>query len=153
MDAVLTASRSLSRKGLIALLSLLAAYNLLVAAFLFAIGAFPVPIFLGLDFLAVLIAFRVSYRRGLTIERVQVTADHIRVLRGSPKGEQTVWTSPTAFTRVAVHRVGEHKTEIQLRLSGRTMKLGAALGPKERSEFGAALERAIRSARSERHAV
>ena len=55
---------------------------------------------------AVLIAFRVSYRRGEIAERVQVDADHVRVLRRTGGRERPVWTSPTAFTRVAVHRRG-----------------------------------------------
>jgi uncharacterized membrane protein len=149
MDRVLAPRPSLPRKGFIALLILLAAYNVILAGFLLAIGAFPVPIFLGLDFVAVLIAFRASYRRAASAERVQVTAQEVRVLRRVRGGEQPIWTSPTAFTRVRVHRPGERESEIQLRIWERTLSLGRSLSPGERSDFADALERAIAAARGE----
>ncbi len=153
MDALLTPSRSLSLRGLWVMMGVLVVYNLLVAVFLFAIGAFPVPVFLGLDFLGLFIAFRISNRRAGRAERVQVTADHVQVSHRPPKGrEQTVWSSPTAFTRVSVDQVGEHDARVRLQLSNRVLSVGASLSPEERSNFAEALQRAIRSARSERYA-
>jgi uncharacterized membrane protein len=153
MDAVLTPHRSLSKRGFVVLLVVLAIYNLLVAGFLLAIGAFPVPIFLGLDFLAVFVAFRVSYGRARICERVQVTADQVRVMyegRGRPR---TIWNSPTAFTRVEVDQRGEHEARVHLRLSRRGLIVGDGLGPEARTAFAAELETAILAARAERHAV
>ena len=63
MDAEIRPHRSLSRGGMIAILGLLIAYNLILTVFMLVIGAFPVPIFLGLDVLGVLIAFKVSNAR------------------------------------------------------------------------------------------
>ena len=152
MDALLTPNRSLSRRGLWILLAVLAAYNLLVMVFLLAIGAFPVPIFLGLDFVGVLVAFRISNRRAGRAERVHVTAERVQVSHRPPQGsERTVWSSPTAFTRVALEQAGEHEARISLRLSGRALRVGASLSPGERSSFAAELERAIRAARMERY--
>jgi uncharacterized membrane protein len=151
MDAAIRPHRSLSKGGFVALLCLLAVYNLAVMGFLVAIGAFPVPIFLGLDFVGVIIAFRVSYRRGRALERVLVSADLVRVLRRERGAEQEIWSSPTAFTRVSVARAGEHEAEVRLRLSGRSVAVGASLSPDERCDFGSALERAILAARQERH--
>ncbi len=152
MDALLTPNRSLSRRGLWVLMGVLVAYNLLVAIFLVLIGAFPVPIFLGLDFVGLFIAFRVNNRRAGRAERVHVTADRVQVsYRHAPGREHTVWSSPTAFTRVAVERVGERESRIRLRLSGRFMSVGGNLGPEERSGFAEALQQAIRRARSERY--
>ncbi|MGC1304532.1 MAG: DUF2244 domain-containing protein [Caulobacteraceae bacterium] len=151
MDAQITPHRSLSKGGFAVLLAVLVAYNLLVMVFLVAIGAFPVPIFLGLDFVGVLVAFRISYRRGGALERVQVSADEVRVSRRDRGAEHMVWTSPTAFTRVSIENAGEHETCVRLRLSGRSLSVGASLSPAERADFGSALERAILSARAERH--
>ncbi len=153
MDALITPNRSLSKGGFYVLLGVLAAYNLLIMGFLLLIGAFPVPIFLGLDFLGVLIAFRVSYRRGAFVERVQVSAELVRVLRRDRGLERTVWSSPTAFTRVSVENAGEHEARVRLRLSDRMLSVGASLSPNERTDFGSALERAILSARAERWPV
>ena len=153
MDALLTQNRSLSKRGLWMLLGLLAAYNLLLMIFLLVIGAFPVPIFLGLDFAGVLIAFRVSNRRARRAERVHVTAERVQVSHRCDRGtELMVWSSPTAFTRVALERAGEPEARVRLSLSGRALSVGASLSPDERSSFAEALEGAIRSARAERHA-
>jgi uncharacterized membrane protein len=64
---------------------------------------------------------------------------------------RTVWSSPTAFTRVAVEAADQPHSRIQLRLSDKTMTVARALSPRERAAFAAALERAIAAARRERH--
>ena len=64
MDAVITPNRSLPRVGFYWLIGILVASNLIMAAVFVAMGALPVPVFLGLDVLGVFIAFRVSYARG-----------------------------------------------------------------------------------------
>ena len=49
MDAVITPNRSLSKRGLAIVLGLMVFYNLVLGVLMLVIGAFPVPIFLGLD--------------------------------------------------------------------------------------------------------
>lgn len=151
MDAVITPNRSLSKRGLYWLLGVLIAFNLAVASLMLALGAFPVPIFLGLDVLAVILAFRASNRSGAQAERVQVTAAEVRVLHQAGGRSRTVWTSPTAFTRVAVEAPGEHETRVRLHLSGRALTIAHALSPGERGAFAGALQQAIAAARAERN--
>lgn len=151
LDAVLTPNRSLSKAGLYVLLGTLAFVNLAFAALMvIAFKAAPVPIFLGLDFLAVTLAFRASYRQGRQAERVQVTADEVRVVHELGSSQRTVWRSPTAFTRVDVEGEAE-EAHVRLSLSGRSLVVARQLGPQERRDFGRALQAAIRSARAERH--
>jgi uncharacterized membrane protein len=150
LDAVLTPNRSLPRHGLYILMGALAAMNLAVGVLFTAMGAAPVPIFLGLDFLAVALAFRASYRQGRQSERVQVSADEVRVLHEIGDSRRTIWRSPTAFTRVAVEGEAED-ARVRLMLSGRSLILARQLSPMERTDFGHALEQAIRRARAERH--
>ena len=151
MDAVIRPNRSLSRRGFYWLIGVLAAFNLAVAALMLALGAFPVPIFLGVDVLAVVLAFRASYRSGGLAERVQVSAAEVRVLHQAGARSRTVWSSPTAFTRVAVEQPGEPETRIRLRLSGRALTVARALSPPERTAFAEALRVAIREANAERY--
>ena len=68
-QAVLTPYRSLSRRGFILVMSLIAAINLVVGGMFYAIGAWPVVGFLGLDVLLVYWAFRVNYRSAAAFER------------------------------------------------------------------------------------
>ena len=151
MDAVITPNRSLPMVGFYWLIGALAAFNLIMAAFFLAIGALPVPVFLGLDVLGVLIAFRLSYASGKLAERVQVSAEEVRVAYETNGRSRTVWRSPTAFTAVAVEQAGEHDPRVRLRLSGKRLTVGRALSPRERGDFASALERAISKARAERH--
>jgi uncharacterized membrane protein len=151
LDTVITPERSLSTTGFKVLLGLLIAVNLILAIFFLVLGAAPVPIFLGLDVLGVFIAFRISYRRALTRERVVVTADQVQVLKELGGKARQVWSSPTAFTRVALDRTGRHGAELRLELSNRGLRVGQALGPKAREDLAESLEAAIRSARAERH--
>jgi len=151
MDAVITPHRSLSRKGFAVLLGVVVAFNLAVGTLMLVLKAFPVPVFLGADVLAVIIAFRASYRGAGQAERVQVTADEVSVAHEWSRGRRTVWRSPTAFTRVLVERPTDHETRVRLTMSGRALTIGYALSPGERTGLADALERAIAAARAERH--
>ena len=151
MDAVITPNRSLSRTGFYWLIGVLVAFNLVIAVFLLMLRAFPVPIFLGIDILGVLLAFRASYRGAGQAERVQVSAEEVRVSHVIGASARTVWTSPTAFTRVSLETPSEDEAWVRLHLSGKAMTIGRALSPRERVQLAGAVERAIGAARAERH--
>lgn len=150
MDATITANRSLSPRGFLILMTALIAANGLLAAYFIAVGALPIPVFLGLDVLGVFIAFQVSYRSARLAERVQVSAEEVRVLHEYGPRRREIWRSPTAFTRVDVESPGEHETRVRLRISGRRLTVGAALSPRERADFAEALREALRRAGAER---
>jgi uncharacterized membrane protein len=141
----------MSPRALAGVLAGLCAYNLVLAVFMFAIGAFPVPIFLGLDVAGVLIAFRVSNQGGRR-ERVRVTPEEVRVTSDRRGAEKTLWTSPTAFTRLEVDRVEEGVAALRVRLSHRTLRIGSMLGPGELAVFSERLALALGAARAARHA-
>jgi len=151
MDAVLTPYRSLPKAGLFVLLGLLGALNIAMALMFLSMGAKPIPIFLGLDFLAVLIAFHVSYRQARRRERVQVSADEICVTHEVGEQTRTVWRSPTTFTRIAVEERNQPEMKVTLMLSRRRLVIAGQISPQERMDFTNALEAAIKSARAERH--
>jgi uncharacterized membrane protein len=151
MDAVITAHRSLPRRGFYWLIGVLLAFNVAIGALMIALGAFPVPIFLGLDVLGVWLAFRASYRSAGQSERVQVSAEEVRVLHQAGRYARTIWTSPTAFTAVGLDPADSPRARVRLRMSERRLTVGAALSPGEQAAFAGALEQAIRRARAERH--
>lgn len=147
MDATITLNRSLSPRGFKVLFGAVVAANVLFAIFLFVLGAWPAPMFLGLDVLAVWIAFRANFREQERAERVQVSAEEVTVSRDG----RTLWRSPTAFTRVDFEKVGEFDNRVRLMLSGKRLVVARALAPRERGKFARALENAIREARLERY--
>jgi uncharacterized membrane protein len=147
MDAVISPHRALSPRGLVVLLTVLATINAAMALVFLIIGAGLVVPFLGLDLAAVAIAFFANNRRAAERERVRVSQTEIRVTRHDRAGEQTVWASPTLFTRVVFVDDEAGAGEVRLRLSDRETLVGAALSRPERLAFVAALEAAIRRAR------
>ena len=150
MDAEIRPNRSLSERGFIVLIAVVTLANCASAAVFVAMGAYYVPIFLGVDLLAVVVAFLASFRAGRRVERVQVTSREVRIVQQTPRTTYTIWESPTAFTRVQVEKDEGRLVGLKLALSGREVAVAAALSPRERAEFAEALERAIWQARRER---
>ncbi len=151
LDRPISPERSLPMTGFKVLLGVLILVNLLIGGMFLLMGAWPAPIFLGLDVLGVFIAFRVSYRRAAVRERVVVTADQVRVMRELDGKTRDVWTSATAFTSVDLGRSERYGAQVRLRQSNRRLRIGQGLGPNEREELAEAIDQAIRRARAERH--
>jgi uncharacterized membrane protein len=147
LDAVITPHRSLPRRGLYVLIGALVTLNLVLAIVFVWMGAAPVPIFLGLDVLAVCLAFWISYRQGRRIERVQVDAEQVRVLRENGPRRHLLWSSPVAFTRVRLESADEHHSQVRLSVSGRSVAVGTQLSPPERAGLFHAIDQAIGRAR------
>jgi uncharacterized membrane protein len=149
MDAVITPNRSLSERGFVILISIITLANVASAAVFVAMGAHWVPVFLGVDLAAVVVAFLISFQRARNVERVQVTPHRVVVTYETPKWTRVVWESPTVFTRVAVDRDESdgRVIELKLALSGRETPVATALSPRERADFAEALETAIWRAR------
>lgn len=151
MDAEIKPNRSLSERGFIILISVITLANVASAAVFLRMGAPFVLPFLGLDLLAIVVAFLVSFRAARVIERVQVSPAEIRITYETDKMARVVWESPTAFTRVTTERDDENRVmSLRLALSGRETAVAAALSPGERGEFARALEDAIHQARRHR---
>lgn len=151
MDAEIRPNRSLSERGFVILISIITLANVASAAVFVKLGAHFVAPFLGIDLVAVIIAFMVSYRSGRVIERVQVSPSEVRITWETPKDRRIVWESPTAFTRVHTERDEEDRVMgLRLALSGRQTAVAMALSPDERGQFAVALEEAIWKARRHR---
>lgn len=146
LDRTITPRRALSPRGLAILFAALLFWNAVVCGFLLLIGAWPVPVFLGLDVVGLALAFRVANRRATHGERVRVSALAVSVERGEGA---TVWTAPPVWTQVTAPG-RDARAPLKLSASGRSVTVGAALGAADRRRFGEALEHAIRAARSER---
>ncbi|MDP3635198.1 DUF2244 domain-containing protein [Phenylobacterium sp.] len=150
MDAEIRPNRSLSRRGFVVLITVLTVLNCASAAVFLSMGAVFVPMFLGLDLVAVVVAFLVSFAAAKQIERVRVTDRQVQVFQETPTWKKLMWESPTAFTRVTLVTEDDHAIDLRLALSGKEAPVARALSPAERAEFAKALEGAIYSARRAR---
>ncbi|MEO1252840.1 MAG: DUF2244 domain-containing protein [Pseudomonadota bacterium] len=142
-DAVLRPNRSLPNAGFVAVMAVVIAANILFGTYFYAIGAWPVIGFCGLDVFLVWLAFKLSYRQGRLRERVRVTEDEIWVSRVLPSGHETRWRLQPAWTRVSIDRPVRHESQVRLTSKGGVLVLGAFLSPKERGQFADALAHAL----------
>lgn len=151
MDAEIRPNRSLSQRGFIVLISIVTLLNCISAGVFIAMGAMFVPVFLGLDLAAIVVAFLASFRAAKRVERVQVSARDVRVTRETPQVSEVLWESPTAFTRVSLQRDADDRAvDLRLQISGREAPIARALSPVERAAFAQALEAAIWNAKRAR---
>lgn len=147
-DAVLRPHRSLGPRGFLWLMVFVALVSFAAGIAFMAIGAWPVFGFLGLDALALWVAFKLSYRSGRLYETVQVDEAELRVGRVQPNGRTQAWSFPSYWARVAVVGEPDGPGRVVLTSHGRSVGIGAFLAPEERESFAAALNSALRKARA-----
>lgn len=138
MDAVLTPHRSLSLKAYRWMLVAVVAVNLIVALYFITHGAYPVAGFLGLDVLAIWLAFRINYRAARTEERVQVSREEVRVSRRDPKGATRHWSVKALWARVRPDSAG-----VVIDAGRSRLRVASFLSPAERADFAKALDTAL----------
>jgi uncharacterized membrane protein len=147
-NAVLAPNRSLSAKGFRLLMLVLGLASLIPGVIFIANGAWPVSGFLGLDFLAVYLAFRLSYAQSAAREYVSVTQAQLVIERVDPKGHKRAETFPAYWARVSMADPPAHDSQLQIHSHGRQAVLGTFLAPEERLSLARALSEALARARS-----
>lgn len=141
-DAVLRPYRSLSAQAFKVMLIAVIVVNVAVASVFIAQGAFPVAGFLGLDVLALWLAFRWNYRAGEIAEYVQVAPGSVHVAAIDKHGAATHWVLNPIWARVAQDGRG-----VLIRAGDGQMRIGAFLSPKECASFADALSLALHKAK------
>ena len=142
MDAVLRPHRSLSAKAFRTMLIAVIIVNLIGAIIFIANGAFPVAGFLGLDVLALYLAFRWNYRAAQAAEYVRIGPGRVHVAAVDKNGAATHWQLNPVWAKVTRDGPG-----VLIRDSEGQMRLGAFLSPKECESFATALDAALHRAR------
>lgn len=143
--ATLTPYRSLSRRGFVAVMALIALANFIAGLVFFAIGAWPVVGFCGLDVAIMYWAFRANFLDGRRVERIEITP-HELILTASAAG-----TAPRQqrfvrhWVRVELEEDRERELigRLFLRSHGTRTEIGRFLAPGERQSLAVALRRAL----------
>jgi uncharacterized membrane protein len=146
-DVVIQPYRSLGPFGFRLFLGVLVGVNVAFASVMIANGAWPVAGFMGLDVVAVYVAFRLSYDQARAFERVFIAGDTLTVERVDRKGERREWTFPAYWVSVWYEGDDTDGT-VTLRSHGRALEVGAFLAPFERKDFADALKKALGEARA-----
>lgn len=146
-DAILSPNRSLPNAGFLAVMAIVVGANIVFGVYFFAIGAWPVIGFCGLDVALVFLAFKLSYRQGRLHERVRIAEGGMRVSRALPSGRESRWRIDPFWARVVIDNPDRHEARVRVVSKGRSLVLGAFLSPRERMDFGKALDAALSRAR------
>ncbi len=142
--AELTPYRSLGRNGFHILLLLTGGMCLLYGGFFLVTGAWPIGLFLGIDFVALYVAFRMNYRSGRVREEVVVSRTILSVRKFNPAGRMVEHRFNPFWVRFRVNRHEEFGiTSMYVAGEGRLIDVGSFLNPDDRESFANAFRRAL----------
>jgi uncharacterized membrane protein len=147
-SAHLTPHRSLNRTGFVLVMTFLSVISFATGVAFLIMGAWPVFGFLGLDVLAIYIAFRINFGRARAREEITVTPSELRLRRVSHRGHVVEWVLNPLWVQLdeVVHE--EFGTERLYLLSrGRRVSVGSFLGAEEKANFAKALRAGLIAAK------
>ncbi|HYD66100.1 DUF2244 domain-containing protein [Azospirillum sp.] len=142
-DAILHPHRSLGRTGFRVLMGGVVLVSAVVGGAFWAMGAWPVTGFFGLDIVVLYWAFRANYRSARLYERVRLTDTDLTVQRVAWKKPERVWTFQPYWLRVSMDDPPRHESQVTLTSHGQSVTVGSFLSPDERLEFAKALNGAL----------
>ncbi|MFC7292371.1 DUF2244 domain-containing protein [Hirschia litorea] len=152
MDATLRPSRSLSNRGFIYLVILLACLSVATSLAFLPYGFFIVMGFLAIDLIILWGVFSANNKNLSQRTFVTITSDLLTVRHIDPKGVETSASLPTAFARASLAGdTNETNQYVKLTSSGQAYAIGRFLTPKERQSFLASISQALQAARNERY--
>jgi uncharacterized membrane protein len=147
--ALLMPHRSLGRTGFFILIGALLFGWLVTGAFFLSVGAWPIFGFLGLDVLAVYIAFRINYRAARAREVVSVSRTLVDIEKIAPSGKREEHRFNPFWARFNVARHSEIGiTRMAVEGQGREVAIGSFLNPDDRESFADAFGKALAAAKA-----
>jgi uncharacterized membrane protein len=147
-SATLTPHRSLGRRGFLVLMSVIAGLWFFTGLYFWSLGAGLVMGFIGLDFLAIWLAFKLNYRAARAYEDLEVTPDALVIRKISAGGRiQEIRFNPR-WARLELHREEEEGiTRVTVRMRDERVVVGGFLNPDDRQSFARAFGAALAEAR------
>lgn len=144
-DAILHPHRSLGRVGVRVLMGVVIGLNLLIAGVFWAVGAWPVVPFCGLDVLLLWLALRVNARAAQRYEQIRLTDADLTVRRVDERARERLTRFHPYWLRVHQDDNAAHGPQVTLSSHGRSVGVGSFLSPEERAAFAQALDDALRA--------
>jgi uncharacterized membrane protein len=147
-QALLMPHRSLGRTGFAVLMGALLFGWLVTGAIFLANGAWPIFGFVGLDVLAVYIAFRLNYRAARAREEVSVSRTALDIKKTAPSGRSEAHRFNPFWARFNVSRHEEIGiTRMVVESREKAVPIGSFLNPDDRESFAVAFSFALATAR------
>jgi uncharacterized membrane protein len=144
---ILAPNRSLSQRGFLWLMGLFGGASLALGGYFWALGAWPVFGFFGLDVVLLYLFFRLNYRHARRYETLAMRDDKLIFGQVSAAGKSREWSFDPYWVRLKLERLGQDGEDIgNLILSshGKYVSVGAFLSPDERAELAARLQLSLK---------
>ncbi len=142
--ARLTPYRSITERSFRRFIVAFGCLNVLISLPFFYLGAWPVAGFMGLDVLALYIAFKINFRAAGAYETLELTPIELVFEKVSPGGRRQIWRFNPSWVRLEqeIHREAG-VVRLALAARGESIEVGAFLGPQQKAtlarDFGKAL--------------
>jgi uncharacterized membrane protein len=148
-SATLRPYRSLGPRGLAILIAAIGGLSFSIGAYVWFIGAWPVIGFVGLDVLAIAVAFRLNARTARAFEEVEVSRAAIIVRKVTATGRSQELRFNPQWVRLDVEEAeDEGVVRIALRMRNQRVPVGSFLNPRDKETFARAFGAALATARA-----
>lgn len=145
----LTPHRSLSPQQFHVLLATLAGAGIFLGLPFVLMGAWPVAGFMGLDVLAIYVAFKLSYRAARAYEDVNLTPLELMVAKVSARGRRAEWRFNPSWVWLRRQEHEEFGTlRVDLVSRGQALEIASFLGPDQKADFADRLAGALAQAKA-----
>ncbi len=144
----LTPHRSLTPRGFYLLIGVFCLAQGVFAAPFLIMGAWPVAGFMGLDAIALFIAFQVNFRDARAYETLDVTPLELVFAQVGATGRRRDWRFNPTWVRLEQKIHEEFGTQsVALVFRGEAIEVGSFLGPDQKAELARNLSQALAAAR------
>ena len=146
--ATLTPHRSLSRRGMRIVIAVMAIGASIPGMLFFALGAWPIVGFMGLDVALVWWALSASLRDGRQFEVVTLWPDQLELRRVPPSGKEELLRFNPFFVKLVIDRdYNERTTGLHLRTRDSDTEIGSFLTADDKASFAKVFGTALKKAR------
>jgi uncharacterized membrane protein len=142
-EAVIVPHRSLSRRGLMILLGVIALVCTVNATVFVLIGAWPVGGFTGVELVLAAVLLRLNATSARASEMLLLTSSALRIIRTDPKGRRVEQVLAPAWLTVTLEDRPGRVPGLWLNVRGRRIEIGGSLGETEKRDLAKALDDAL----------
>lgn len=151
--ATLSPYRSLGPRGFLILMSGISLISFAAGVAFWAMGAWPVTGFFGLDVLLIYIAFKLNYRAARAYETIDLSPTHLTLTHVDFRGRRETFEFNPYWVRLRLAEWPSGQTELKLASHGQEHTFGRFLNDDERRDFAAAFGAALARARNTKEAA
>jgi uncharacterized membrane protein len=148
-EAYIVPYRSLSRRGVLIVVAMMAVLSATVAVRFWLLGAWPIVVFSLVDVPLIVLLLAINLRRARASELIMLNAQALTVIRTDPAGRRKQLSLPSAWLQVDLH-AKRGVPRLMVSSHGRDWEVGAFLHESDKLSLFEALNDALNRMRNPR---